>query len=168
MSWMDVLRQYRDATASPPPAAADDFQQVAREVPREELSAGLADAFRSEQTPPMESLIRQLYEHSNPDQRAGFLNHIRDALGPSALAMDGTSAADLLRRTARSGQQITTDDARNVAPQDVEELAQAARTNPNLLQRATQFYAQHPQVVQMLGQAVLGVALNAMAQRRRI
>ena len=168
MSWMDVLRQYRDATASPPPAAADDFEQVAREVPREELSAGLEQAFRSEQTPPMESLIRQLYEHSSPDQRAGFLNHIRDALGPSALAMDGTSAADLLRRTARSGQQITTADARNVAPQDVEELAQAARTNPTLLQRATQFYAQHPQVVQMLGQAVLGVALNAMAQRRRI
>jgi hypothetical protein len=82
--------------------------------------------------------------------------------------MDGSSAADLLRRASRSGTAITPDEARNVAPQDVEELAQAARTNPSLLQRATQFYAQHPQVVQMLGQAVLGVALNSMAQRRRI
>lgn len=168
MNWMDVLRQYRDAPASPPQAAVDDFEQVAREVPREELSAGLQDAFRSEQTPPMESLIRQLYEHSSPDQRAGFLNHILDSVGPNALSMGGTSAADLMRRAARTRSAITPDEARHVAPQDVEELAQAARTNPTLLERATQFYAEHPQVVRMLGQAVLGVALNAIAQRRRI
>src|SRR5205085_6542072 len=41
MNWMDVLRQYRDVPATLPPQAADDFQAVAREVPREDLSHGI-------------------------------------------------------------------------------------------------------------------------------
>lgn len=168
MGWMDVLRQYRDVPAAPPAASLNDFETVAREVPREDLSAGLEEAFRSEQTPPMEQMMGRLFEHSNPEQRAGFLNHMLDGLGPSALSMMGGSAADLVRRAARSRTAITPDEAQNVPPQDVEAIGQAARNNPSLLQRAAQFYSQHPQLVQVLGQAALGVAMNAMAQRRRL
>ena len=168
MGWMDVLRQYRDAPAAPQADSLSDFEQVAREVPREDLSAGLEEAFRSEQTPPMEQMMSRLFQHSNPDQRAGFLNHMLGGLGPSALSMMGGSAADLVRRAARTNTPITPEEAQNIPPQDVEAIGQAARNNPSLLQRASQFYAQHPQVVQMLGQAALGVAMSAMAQRRRI
>jgi hypothetical protein len=168
MNWMDVLRQYRDVPAAPPPQAADDFQAIAREVPREDLSHGIEQAFRSDQTPPMEQMIRHLFEHSDDEQRAGFLNQVAGTLGDGALGLGGGSVADLLRRAVHSRTAITPGDARNVAPQDVESIARAARDNPTLLQRISSFYAQHPQVVQMLGQAALGVAMSAMAQRRRI
>ena len=36
-----------------------------------------------------------------------------------------------------------------------------------VLQRMAQFYSDHPQLVQVLGQAALGVAMNRMAMRRR-
>lgn len=168
MGWMDVLRQYRDAPAAPPANSLSDFEQVAREVPREDLSAGLEEAFRSEQTPPMEQMMSRLFEHSNAEQRAGFLNHMLDGLGSGALATMGGSAADLVRRAARTRSAIIPDEAQDVPPQDVEAIGRVARDDPSLLQRAARFYAQHPQLVQVLGQAALGVAMNAMAQRRRI
>jgi hypothetical protein len=145
MRWMDVLSQYRDAPAVPPHVASD-FDSVANEVPRHELSEGLEEAFRSEQTPPMEQMVRRLFEHSDPDQRAGLLNRIREAQGQRP---------------------ITPDEARDFAPTEVEKLAGQARANPPMLQRISSFYAEHPQVVRMLGQAALGVVMNRMAMRRR-
>jgi hypothetical protein len=146
MGWMDVLNQYRNSPGMPPNVAGD-FEAIAHEVPRHDLSDGIEEAFRSEQTPPFESMVRQLFEHSDPDQRSGVLNRLREALGRGP---------------------ITPDEAREVPPAEVEATAaQAARNNPGILQRVAQFYAEHPQVVQMLGQAALGVAMNRMAMRRR-
>jgi hypothetical protein len=46
--------------------------------------------------------------------------------------------------------------------------AQAAAANPNIMERASRFYAEHPMLVQSLGQAALAIAMNAMANRRRV
>jgi hypothetical protein len=146
MAWMDVLSRYRNAPGGMPPSVMDDFDAVAREVPRHDLSEGLEEAFRSEETPPLEQMVRRLFEHSDPDQRAGLLNRIREAQGQPPL---------------------TPDEARDVPPAEVEGLAAQARANPPLLQRISRFYADHPQLVQMLGQAALGVVMNRMAMRRR-
>lgn len=147
MGWMDVLTRYRNAPDTIPPTVNDDFDSIAREVPRHELSEGLEEAFRSEQTPPFEQMVRQLFERSDPDQRAGALNRIRESLG---------------RR------EITPDEARDTDPGEVESLAaQAERNNPSIMHRIAQFYADHPQLVQVLGQAALGIAMNRMAMRRR-
>ena len=146
MGWMDVLNQYRNSPQAPP-NVADDFDSVARQVPRHDLSDGLEQAFRSEQTPPFEQMVRQLFEHSDPDQRAGALNQFREAAGR---------------------EHLTPDEARDVPPAEVESMAaQAARDNPNIMQRISRFYAEHPQLVQVLGQAALGIAMNRMAMRRR-
>lgn len=147
MGWMDVLSRYRNAPDTLPPTVNDDFDSIAREVPRHELSEGLEEAFRSEQTPPFESMVRQLFEHSDPDQRSGVLNRLREALGRGP---------------------VTPDEARDVPPEEAEATAaQAVRNNPGILQRVAQFYSEHPQLVQVLGQAALGVAMNRMAMRRR-
>ena len=45
---------------------------------------------------------------------------------------------------------------------------EAARQNPSLVQRVSRFYAQHPQLVQTLGQAAIAIAMNGMARRRRM
>ena len=146
MPWMDVLNRYRN-TPPFPPTVGDDFDEIAQAVPRHELGEGLEEAFRSEQTPPFEQMVRKLFEHSDPDQRTGALNQFREALGRG---------------------HVTPDEARDVQPEQVETMAaQAAQANPNIMQRISQFYAQHPQVVRMLGQVALGVAMNRMAGRRR-
>jgi hypothetical protein len=146
MNWMDVLNRYRD-TPPVPPTVNDDFDAIAREVPRNELSDGLEEAFRSEQTPPFEQMVRHMFERSDPDQRAGALNRFRDVLGRNPL---------------------TPDEAREVTPYEAEALAASARSaNPNIMQRMAQFYADHPRLVQTLGQAALGIAMNRMAMRRR-
>ena len=146
MGWMDVLSQYRNSPNTPP-NVADDFEAIAHEVPRHDLTDGIEEAFRSEQTPPFEAMVRQLFEHSDPDQRAGVLNRINETLGRGP---------------------VTPDEAREVPPEEAEATAaQAARNNPGIMQRVAQFYAEHPQLVQVLGQAALGIAMNRMAMRRR-
>ena len=116
-------------------------------VPPQELSEGLQAAFRSEETPPFENMVRQLFEHSGPDQRAGVLNQLREVLGRGP---------------------VSADEARQVPPQQIETMAaQAAQSNPGILEKISRFYADHPQVVQMLGQAALGIAMNRIAMRRQ-
>ena len=146
MGWMDVLSHYRNSQL-PPPNVSHDFEAIAHEVPRRDLTDGIEEAFRSEQTPPFEAMVRNLFEHSDPDQRAGVLNRIREALGRGP---------------------VTPDEARDFPPDEAEATAaQAARSNPGIMQRVAQFYAEHPQLVQVLGQAALGIAMNRMAMRRR-
>jgi hypothetical protein len=148
MGLWDVLNQYQNHDpARVPPQAGRDFESVAREIPPHELSAGLEDAFRSEQTPPFEQMVRQLFEHSNTGQRAGLL--------------------DLFRREAPSAS-VSPQGATNVPPEQVQSMAaEAAKANPSIMQRVSQFYAEHPQVVQMLGNAALAVVMNRVAMRRR-
>ena len=147
MTWMDVLSRYRNSPTALPPTVDDDFDTIATQVPRHDLSDGLEEAFRSEQTPPFEQMVRRLFEHSDADQRAGAVNRVRETLGRGPL---------------------TPDEARDLDPRDIEHLtAQARASSPNIMQRMAQFYADHPQLVRTLGQAALGIAMNRMAMRRR-
>lgn len=147
MTWLDVLNRYRNAPDAPPPSVSDDFDEISQQVPRHDLSDGLEEAFRSEQTPPFEEMVRRLFEHSDPDQRAGAVNRFREALGREP---------------------ITPDEARDLPPHEVESMAaQARENNPSVINRISRFYADHPQLVRTLGQAALGIAMNRMAMRRR-
>jgi hypothetical protein len=140
---MDVLSQYQNSPNRPPPEVMQDFQVVADEAEPEDIGVGLEEAFRSEQTPPFEQMVSQLFSNSNAHQRAGLLN----LLGP----------------------RISPEEAQQVAPGDVESLAaEAAQRNPSIMQRVSRFYAEHPALVQSLGQAALAIAMNTMARRRRM
>lgn len=60
------------------------FDQVAQKAPSDVLAAGLAGAFRSDQTPAIGQMVGQLFGNSNGSQQAGMLNQI---LGGAALAV---------------------------------------------------------------------------------
>jgi hypothetical protein len=50
---MGILNQYRDVSAAmPPPNVEQDYSQVAQSAPQSHLASGLAEAFRSNDTPP--------------------------------------------------------------------------------------------------------------------
>jgi hypothetical protein len=139
MGLLDVLNQYRQRPQQPPPHVIDDFDRVAREADPEDLSAGLEEAFNDDDTPPFEEMTAQLYERSDPDTRAQLL--------------------DLLGR--RGGRDIPVSEVQSAA-------ARSARENPGIIQQISRFYARHPQVVQVLGQAALSILMSGMARRRRI
>ena len=126
---------------------------------------GLADAFRAEQTPPFHDLVAQLFEHSDPGQRAGLLNQILAAAGPAAL-----SAGPLgeLFRHYRDGSRVSDHEADALQPPQVKEIARrAAEDNPGVIERVSQFYARHPDLVRNLGSMALSIALRKMARRAR-
>lgn len=160
MGLMDVLGRYAEQQLNvPPPQVAQDFGRVAQEAPADTLSAGLEHAFRSDATPPFEQMVRNLFEHSNEQQRAGLLNEI-------LAAVPGSMAGGVLGNILGRGGQVTPQQARDVNPADVEAAAaQAAQGNPGIIQAVSRFYAQHPGLVQNLGSAALAVAMARMARR---
>lgn len=168
MGFMDILSRYSDlAPGMSVPQAGQHFEEVAQNAPREDVAQGIAHAFRSDATPEFEQMVGNLFGHSNPEQKAGMLNELLRSLGTSGLGgLAGGPLADLFRRIGAGGQ-VTPDEAARVDPGAVQDAAaHAARRDPSIIDRLSNFYAQHPALVQTLGNAVLTIALSRMAQRR--
>jgi hypothetical protein len=151
-------------------ASSDDvrsaYDEVAQEVPQPMLADGISHAFRSDQTPPFEQMVGNLFGQSNPDQKAGLLNQILGALGPNAAqALAGTGALAGLGGLL-SGGTVTPQQAQQVPPQTVEVLAQqAAKKDPTIMDQAASFYAQHPTLVKAIGAGALALLLSKMSRR---
>ena len=144
-------------------SAQEDFQKVAQSAPPSAMSGALAAAFRSPNTPEFPQLIAHLFGESNGEQRAGILQRLLEAAGPAA------SSAGLLGGLSsifsRGAAAVTPQQAQRISPDSVQELAkQAAKRDPSIVERASEFYAQHPRIVQVLGAAVLAEAMRHMAR----
>jgi hypothetical protein len=164
---LDLLNRYADVTpGTEMPGVENHFEQVAREAPPEEVADGIAHAFRSEQTPPFENMVGQLFGRSDPQQRAGMLGQLLQGLSPAILGSVASGPlGSLLRGNRRST--VRPDEANAIDPRDVQDLArQAQQSNPSIVERMSQFYAQHPQLVMNLGSAALSIAMRQMARRR--
>ena len=164
MGFMDVLNQYVGQQFGQPVAAAPQhFDQVAQQAPPSVISQGLAGAFRADETPPFGEMVARLFGNSDPQQRAGLLNQLLASLGPGLAS--GGPVADLLRRFG-TAPNLTPEQAATVTPEQVQEIAhRAEKQNPSIIDRVSDFYAQHPTLVRTLGAAALTIALAKMAQR---
>ena len=144
----------------------DAYDQVAQTVPSTTLADGISHAFQSDQTPPFQQMLGNLFSQSNPDQKAGLLNQILAALGPNAaqtLAASGGLAglAGLLK-----GGAVTPQQAQQVPAGTVEVLAeQAAKKDPTIVDQAAAFYAQHPTLVKAIGVGALALLMSKMSRR---
>lgn len=75
----------------------------------------------------------------------------------------------MLRRVSDSGTAVTSEQAAAVSAQQVQEVVrEAEKQNPAIIDRVSQFYAQHPGVVKTLGAAALTIALAKMAQHLKM
>jgi hypothetical protein len=140
----DLLQRYTNASAAnPPDSVTQDFQHAAQQAPSSHIAGGLADAFRSDQTPPFAQMVAGLFGQSNDQQKAGILGML-----------------------AGSNNQVTPEQARNMSPQAVQELAQQAhQRDPSIIDQASSFYAQHPTLVQGLGAGALALVMSHMSRR---
>jgi len=161
-----VLKQYSGGSNQDSANVSEQFDQVAQAVPQGAIAEGLSSAFRSDQTPAFGSLIGNLFGQSNGEQRAGVLNNLIGALGPGALSQiaGGGALASLLG----GAKEITPEQAQNVSPEVVQQLAtHAEKTDPSIVDRASAFYAQHPTLVKTLGGAAMSIVLAKVAQRQK-
>jgi hypothetical protein len=168
MNWMEqigsLLQNYQGAQAASSPENVErDFDQVTNTVPKHELSAGLAEAFRSSETPPFAQMLGGLFGRSDGPQRASILNQLLAAGGPQILAQLGGGIAGLLR----GRQSVGLTGAERVSPQDVEVLAaEAEKRNPSIVDRISEIYAEQPSMFKTLGAAALTIAMAKLAQRQ--
>jgi hypothetical protein len=154
----NLLGQYLGGGANTA-QASDDFDRAAQAAPRDALAQGLAQALRSDQTPPFPQMLAQMFGNSNPDQRAGMLNQLIAGAGPGLLGKLGGLFG------GNAGGKITPEQASQVSEQQIKDIAeQAQKENPGILDRMGEFYAEHPTAVKAIGATALAVALGAMAQ----
>ena len=169
MGILDILQQYADPSRVQPERVQEHFDQVAQQASPQDLGNGVAAAFRSDATPPFGQMIGDLFGRSNPEQRAGILNQLVQVLGSGAL---GTVAGGVLGRvlggTGNAAPTVTPQQAQQISPADAAAIAEhAEKKDPSIMDRAGEFYAQHPQLVKGLGAAALAIALGRMHSSQR-
>jgi hypothetical protein len=163
MSVMDILKSY----AERPTDTHQDFEEVASQVPADTLGQGLAEAFRSDKTPDFGSMVGSLFGGSNPQQRSGLLGQLISAVGPTVLATLGGGSLGRMLNKGGAGE-VSPADAAQLDPKQVSEIATAAeKQDPGIMDRVGAYYAQHPEVVKVLGGAALAIALGQVANRMK-
>jgi hypothetical protein len=170
MGLLDILQQYSDPGRAQPDLVHEHFDQVAQQAAPQDLGTGVAAAFRSDATPPFGNMIGNLFGQSNPEQRAGILNQLVQVLGSGALSsVAGGVLGRVLGGNAGSATPtITPEQAQQISPADAAAIAEhAEKKDPSILDRAGEFYAEHPQLVKGLGAAALAIALGRMHGSQR-
>ena len=107
-------------------------------------------------------MLANLFSQSNGQQRAGILSQLLGSVNPGAMAGLGGGLAALLR----SGSAVSPEQASQISPAEVQQLAEhAQRNNPSVIEQASSFYSQHPKLVQALGGGALAVVMSHMSNR---
>ncbi len=157
MGLLDILNQ----VVSGGMANDQHIDQVTQNAPPEVLGAGIAEAFRSDQTPDIGSMVGQLFGNSNGQQQAGVLNQILASLGPAAAAAIGGGI--LGKVMAPGSTQVSPTEASQLSPQQVQEIVRDAnQQQPGLADQLGNFYAQHSGLIKTLGGLALAVAATKM------
>jgi hypothetical protein len=175
MDWLNqiggMLQEYSGATPDRAPATTQqDFDQVARHAPPETMAQSLAEAFRSDKTPPFSSMLGSLFSESSGSQRVGVLNTLLAAASPAllsgGLARFGEGA--LSSMLANPTQEITPQQAEQVTPEQVQQLAHATEQHdPSVVDRISHVYAEHPTLIRTLGAGALALVMSNMAKQHR-
>src|SRR5262249_23756424 len=79
MSWLNAIGDLAERYAANSNQAStenthEDFQQVVEAAPRDVVRHGIANMFRSDQTPPFPEMVSNLFSQSNQNQKTGLLN----------------------------------------------------------------------------------------------
>ena len=136
---------------------------MAQSAPQSHLASGLAEAFRSSETPPFGQMLGTLFNNSNGQQRAGILNKLLGAIGPGMLASVGLSS---LAGLLHGGNNVTPEQADQIPPETVQQLAEhAEKQNSSIVDQASAFYAQHPTLVQALGAGALALIMSRLSKK---
>jgi hypothetical protein len=173
MDWLnqvtDILDKYGSENSRNAPASVDaDFDRFARHAPPAAMSDGLAEAFRSQQTPPFASMLSQLFGRSPTMQKTNVLNTLIATLGPALVSQLLTKhGANRAAQELQSNKTISPDIAEQIPSNSIEAVAaEAEKKDPSVVDRISKFYADQPALIKTLGGLALTVAMAKIAQRQ--
>ncbi len=136
------------------------LEQLAGSAPQSAVAGGLAEVFKSDQTAPFAQLASQLFSNSDGGQKASVLNSLLAAVGPEVLTkLTGSSSSPLASLIAGNQAAITPEQAAAIPPEEVRTLAEhAEKADPSIIDKVSELYSAHPQLIQALGAAAVAVA----------
>lgn len=161
----NLLQQYAGAGASSAtPETQQDFDKVAGTAEPSHLASGIAQAFRSNDTPPFAEMVKGLFSQSNDQQRAGLINQLLGSSGAGAGI--GSLLTGELGNILQGRNQVSPQEASQVSPETVKQLAEQAHSNnPSIVDTISQFYSQHPGLVKTLGSGALALVMAHMYEK---
>jgi len=166
-----MLQQYSGGATPPPEEVNRHFDTVSTQAPSSMLGQGLAEAFRSDRTPPFAQMLSGMFGRTSGSQRAGLLNMLLAAAGPAILGkiMQGRGGGGGLGSILGGGRAEVTPEQADAIPEDVvRELAEnAEKKDPTIVDQVSQFYAEHPTLVKTIGAAGLAILMANLSQRNR-
>jgi hypothetical protein len=146
-----------------------DFDRFSQVAPSSTMSEGLAEAFRSRETPPFANMLSQLFGRSPAAQKTNVLNTLVTTLGPilvsQLLAKHGANRA---AQELQSGStRISPEVAEQIPANSIEAVAEEAeKKDPSVVDRISKFYAEQPALIKTLGGLALTIAMAKVAQRQ--
>src|SRR5262245_18965586 len=86
-SLSSILKQSSENDSSQPMPDLDrHFDTVAQSVHPDTLAEGISAAFRSDQTPDFGQMLGSLFNHADPELKAGMLSQLLGAAGPELIS----------------------------------------------------------------------------------
>lgn len=162
-----LLQQYTGGAAPAPDQAHQHFDQVAQAVPASTLSQGISAAFNSHETPSFGNMVSGLFTNGNSQQQAGILNSLLASAGPAVLgSLTSGGALSGLSSMLGSGKPLTPDQAAQVPPAAVQQIAEAAhKSDPSVVDQVSSVVANHPTLFKALGAVAAMVAIRKVAEK---
>jgi hypothetical protein len=78
---LSLLQKYAGGQSAAGADVQQDFEKVASTASSDHVAGGLAEAFKSDQTPPFAEMVAKLFSQSNGEQRAGLINQLVGSSG---------------------------------------------------------------------------------------
>ncbi len=133
--------------------AHQHYDQIANNVPREQLGAAIGPALSSLGTGEVQQRVADSAAQMNPEQRGSLLQTLLGGLAGSGGNLGGVLSQLGVDPSVQNNPQ-------NASPEDVGKVAAHAQSNsPDVFHKAMEFYSAHPTLVKALGTAVIaGIA----------
>ncbi|HXE12651.1 MAG TPA: hypothetical protein VN633_11055 [Bryobacteraceae bacterium] len=164
---LSLLQKYAGGQSAAGADVQQDFEKVASTASSDHVAGGLAEAFKSDQTPPFAEMVAKLFSQSNGEQRAGLINQLLSSSGGGGISslLSGGIAGQLTNLLG-GGNQISPEAASQVSPEEVKKLAETAhQNNPSIIDTVSSFYSQHPGLVKALGAGALALVMARMHEK---
>ena len=162
-----LLQQYAGGAAPAADQVHQHFDQVAQAVPASTLSQGISAAFNSNQTPDFGNMVSGLFSNGNSQQQAGILNSLLASARPAVLGgLFSGGALSGLSSMLGGGKQLTPEQASQIPPAAVQQIAEAAHKNdPSVVDQVSSIVANHPTLFKALGAAAAMIAIRKVAEK---
>lgn len=138
--------------------AHQHYDQIASNVPREQLGAAIGPAMSNLDSSDVQQRIANSAAQMNSSQRGNMLQMLLGGLGGAGGNIGGLLSQLGVDPSVQNNPQ-------NASPDDVGKVAAHAQSNsPDVFHKAMEFYSDHPTLVKALGTAVIAGVARHLSQ----